>query len=285
MILMAKIELKTTPLASGGLLCTGAARAATVQAQTAGAYVPASSPAPIFFKARAVKEYPHDPDAFTEGLVFADGFFYESTGGNGRSSLRQVEPETGRVLKKYDLPSRYFGEGLTIWNGSLIQLTWKSATGFIYNRGSFSIEREFGYSGEGWGLTNDGKNLIMSNGTAELIFLDPQTLARRNSLQVLDRGRPVRFLNELEYIKGEIYANIWQEDFIAAISPKTGQVTAWIDASDLRKRLPSGSGAEVLNGIAYDAQKGRTFVTGKLWPLLFEIELVKSEDRENKTNQ
>ena len=282
LILFAEIETKETPPAIGWVLRTGAAQAAG-EAQAADSYAPSSSPAPRF-KARVVKEYPHDPEAFTEGLVFGDGFFYESTGLHGRSSLRQVEPETGRVVKKYDLPSWYFGEGLTLWKGSLIQLTWKSAIGFIYNQASFSIEREFSYSGEGWGLTHDGESLIMSNGTAELVFLDPQTLVQRHSLPVLDGGRPVRFLNELEYIKGEIFANIWQEDFIAVISPKTGQVTAWIDVSDLRKRLPPGSSAEVLNGIAYDAQKDRIFVTGKLWPLLFEIEIIKSEDRAKKTN-
>jgi glutamine cyclotransferase len=281
LILFSAIDLKQTPHAMGWVLRIGPARAAA-QAPPADPYGPPSSPAPLF-KVRVVKEYPHDPEAFTEGLVFADGFLYESTGLNGRSSLRQVELETGRVLKKYDLPSWYFGEGLSLWNGSLIQLTWKSATGFIYNQASFSLEREFSYSGEGWGLTHDGKSLIMSNGTAELVFLDPQTLVERHSLPVLDRGRPVRFLNELEYIKGEIFANIWQEDFIAAISPKTGQVTGWIDVSDLRKRLVPGSGAEVLNGIAYDAQKDRIFVTGKLWPLLFEIEIIKSEDGAKKT--
>jgi glutamine cyclotransferase len=210
-------------------------------------------------------------------LVFSGGFLYESTGINGHSSLRQVELETGRVLKQYDLPSRFFGEGLTAWKGSLIQLTWKSGVGFLYNQASFSLEREFGYSGEGWGLTNDGKSLIMSNGADSLIFLDPQTLSRQYSLQVLDNGRPVRFLNELEVIKGQIFANIWQEDFIAVISPKTGVVTAWIDCSDLRKHLPPASGAEVLNGIAYDPQGDRIFLTGKYWPTLFEIETVTSE--------
>jgi glutaminyl-peptide cyclotransferase len=176
------------------------------------------------------------------------------------------------------LPSRYFGEGLTIWKKSLVQLTWKSGKGFIYSIETFSAEREFSYSGEGWGLTHDGKNLIMSNGTAELTFLDPETLAKKYSLRVTDNGKPVRFLNELEFVNGEILANIWQEDFIAAISPKTGQVTGWIDASDLRRRLPPGSGADALNGIACDAQKGRIFVTGKLWPILFEIEIRRTDD-------
>ena len=230
--------------------------------------------APLF-KVRILKRYPHDPCAFTQGLIFANGFLYESTGLNGKSSVRQVELETGRVLKKYDLPFQYFGEGLTLWHGSLIQLTWTSGKGFLYNLKSFAVEREFSYSGEGWGLTNDGKSLVMSNGSEELIFLNPATLVRQRSLRVTDIGEPVRFLNELEYIKGKIFANVWQEDFIAMISPQTGEVTGWIDMSALRGELPPASSAETLNGIAFDAEKDRIFVTGKLWPLLFEIEVIK----------
>jgi len=239
---------------------------------------PLSSPQPHLaplFKIRILKRYPHDPSAFTQGLIFANGFLYESTGLNGSSSLRQVELETGRVLKKYDLPFQYFGEGLTLWDGDLIQLTWTSGKGFVYNLESFAVEREFNYSGEGWGLTNDGKSLVMSNGTEKLIFLNPATLARQRSLRVLDMGEPVRLLNELEYIKGEIFANVWHDDFIAMISPKTGEVTGWLDMSALRGELPPASSAEALNGIAFDAEKDRIFVTGKLWPLLFEIEVIK----------
>jgi len=228
--------------------------------------------APLF-KVRVVKRYPHDPGAFTQGLIFANGFLYESTGLKGRSSLRQVELETGRVLKRYDLPARYFGEGLTLWNGCLIQLTWLSGKGFVYDLKSFALKRKFSYSGEGWGLTNDGKSLIMSNGTEELLFLDPATMVCKHSLRVLDRGVPVARLNELEYIKGEIFANVWQEDFIAIISPKTGEVAGWLDMSDLREQLPQDAG--VLNGIAFDQEKDRIFVTGKLWPFLFEIEVMK----------
>jgi glutamine cyclotransferase len=231
--------------------------------------------APLF-KVRILKSYPHDPGAFTQGLVFARGFLYESTGLNGKSSLRQVELETGRVLKKYDLPFQYFGEGLTLWDGNLIQLTWTSGKGFVYNLESFAVEREFSYSGEGWGLTSDGKSLVMSNGTEELIFLNPATLVRQRSLRVLDRGEPVSLLNELEYINGAIFANVWHDDFVAMISPKTGEVTGWIDMSALRGQLPPASSAEALNGIAFDAGKNRIFVTGKLWPLLFEIEVIKS---------
>jgi glutamine cyclotransferase len=219
-----------------------------------------------------VKTYPHDPAAFTQGLLYANGFLYESTGLNGCSSLRKVELETGRVLKRYDLPAKYFGEGLSLCKGSLVQLTWRSGKGFVYGFESFALEREFSYSGEGWGLTCDGNSLIMSNGTEELAFLDPETMARKHSLRVLDNGRPVCLLNELEYIKGKIFANIWQEDFIAIISPETGEVTGWLDMSPLRKHLPPS--AEVLNGIAFDPEKNRIFVTGKLWPFLFEIEIL-----------
>jgi glutamine cyclotransferase len=180
------------------------------------------------------------------------------------------------VLKKYDLPFQYFGEGLTLWDGNLIQLTWTSGKGFVYNLESFAVEREFSYSGEGWGLTSDGKSLVMSNGTEELIFLNPATLVRQRSLRVLDRGEPVSLLNELEYINGAIFANVWHDDFVAMISPKTGEVTGWIDMSALRGQLPPASSAEALNGIAFDAGKNRIFVTGKLWPLLFEIEVIKS---------
>ena len=266
------ISLQGTSPGMDRVLCIESALAR--QAETA----PLSSAkrhfAPLF-KVRILKRYPHDPFAFTQGLIFANGFLYESTGLNGKSSLRQVELQTGRVLKKYDLPFQYFGEGLTLWHGSLIQLTWTSGKGFVYNMQSFAVEREFSYSGEGWGLTNDGKSLIISNGTEELIFLNPATLVRQRSLRVLDIGEPVRLLNDLEYIKGKIFANVWQEDFIAMISPQTGEVTGWIDMSALRRELPLASSAEALNGIAFDAEKDRIFVTGKLWPLLFEIEVIK----------
>ncbi len=266
------ISLQGTSPGTDRVLCLESAIAR--QAEAAPLYSGKRHFAPLF-KVRILKRYPHDPCAFTQGLIFANGFLYESTGLNGKSSLRQVELQTGRVLKKYDLPSQYFAEGLALWHGSLIQLTWTSGKGFVYNMHTFAVEREFSYSGEGWGLTNDEKSLVMSNGTEELIFLDPSTLARQRSLRVLDNGEPVRLLNELEYIKGKIFANIWMEDFIAMISPRTGEVTGWIDMSALRGELPPASGAEALNGIAFDAEKGRIFVTGKLWPLLFEIEVIK----------
>ncbi|MGC8493020.1 MAG: glutaminyl-peptide cyclotransferase [Syntrophobacteraceae bacterium] len=216
-----------------------------------------------------LREYPHDPRAFTEGLLFANGFLYESTGLNGESTLRKVDLKTGRVLKVYDLPAKYFGEGLALWGGSLFQLTWHAGIAFQYSLHGFSPERRFRYYGEGWGLTADKKSLIMSNGSSEILFLDPATFAVKRTLSVLDMGRPVRLLNELEYIKGKIFANVWHDDQIAVISPKTGEVTGWIDLSSLRRELPPT--AIDLNGIAYDAQNDTILVTGKLWPLLFEI--------------
>jgi glutamine cyclotransferase len=222
---------------------------------------------------KIIGKYPHDPEAFTQGLLYFDGFLYESTGLNGRSSLRKVALKTGRVLKQYDLPAQYFAEGLARWNGSLIQLTWKSGKAFRYALRDFALQREYEYQGEGWGLTDDRKSLIMSNGSSELSFRDPATFAVKRSVRVLDRGRPVRLLNELEYIKGKIFANVWHDDYIAVISPKTGAVTGWLDLSGLRRRLPSS--AMDLNGIAYDAKDDRIFITGKLWPFLFEIKLLK----------
>jgi glutamine cyclotransferase len=226
------------------------------------------------YRVKIIKTFPHDPDAFTEGLIFSGGFLYESTGLNGKSSLRKVDLETGKVVKQFDLPIEYFGEGLTEWGASLIQLTWRTQKGFVYDRETFFKDREFPYSGEGWGITNDGKSLIMSNGTDKLIYLNPQTFKQVRVLPVASGGVPVHLLNELEYIKGEIYANIWQKDEVAKISPKTGEVTGWIDMSELRTLLLDAPHAEVLNGIAYDEENDRIFVTGKLWPKLFQIEII-----------
>ncbi len=239
----------------------------------AGSAVPAAPDKVPTYGIKVIRIYPHDRQAFTQGLVYLDGFFYESTGIYGKSGIRKVEPETGRVVKICDMPSGYFGEGLSGWKDTLVLLTWKSGRGFVYGRESFKVEREFDYDGEGWGLTSDGKSLVMSNGSNELVFLDPQTFARQRVIEVTSGGLPVRFLNELEYIGGEIFANIWQKDIVARISPQTGRVTGWIDMSVLRGYLPAGSRAEALNGIACDAGGGRIFVTGKWWPLLFQIEM------------
>jgi len=219
-----------------------------------------------------VHTYPHDPDAFTQGLVYDNGYLYEGTGLDGRSSLRKVELSTGRVLQHLELPSGYFGEGIVLWKDKVIQLTWKSKIGFVYDRDTFRQLRTFTYSREGWGITQDGKRLIMSDGSSSLFFWDPETLAETGHLDVDDKGRAVSNLNELEYIRGEIYANVWQTDRIARISLTTGHVLGWVDLAGLltdRER----SQADVLNGIAYDAKSRRLFVTGKLWPKLFEIQV------------
>jgi glutaminyl-peptide cyclotransferase len=223
---------------------------------------------------KIVNTFPHDPDAFTQGLIFSDGFLFESTGLHGRSSLRKVELETGIVLRNQPLSNRYFAEGLTAWKDRLIQLTWTTRIGFVYNRETFLRVGEFRYSTEGWGLTNDGENLIMSDGSSILRFLDPETFQEKRKIQVKDRSTPVWFLNELEWINGEIYANIWQKDVVARISPQTGQILGWVDLSGLRALLGREGSPEVLNGIAHDLDRDRIFVTGKLWPKLFEIKIV-----------
>jgi glutamine cyclotransferase len=223
-----------------------------------------------------VHVYPHDAKAFTQGLIYVDGHLYESTGLEGRSSLRMVDLTTGQVLQKHDVPAEYFAEGLTDWGSNLIQLTWRANKGFVYDRFSFSLVRSFPYKGEGWGLTHDATQLIMSDGTAYLRFLDPKTFRETGRVRVTDEaGRGVESLNELEYIHGEIYANIWQTDKIARISPRTGKVVGWIELSGIiDKQELRGEGA-VLNGIAYDSRGDRIFVTGKLWPKLFEIRVVR----------
>jgi glutamine cyclotransferase len=220
-----------------------------------------------------VKTYPHDRDAFTQGLQYLDGGLFEGTGLRGRSSIRRVALETGHVLQRRDIPEPYFGEGITIWKSDLYQLTWQSGVAFVYDRATFAPKRQFRYVGEGWGLTHDGTNLIMSDGTPELRFLDPATFAERRRVRVMAGTRPVDNLNELEFVKGEVLANVWQTDNIVRIEPKSGRVLGWIDLSGL---LTPGerAAAEVLNGIAYDAAGDRLFVTGKLWPKLFEIKLV-----------
>jgi glutamine cyclotransferase len=221
-----------------------------------------------------VHAYPHDSKAFTQGLIFVDGHLYESTGLNGRSSIRMVDLASGTVLQKYDMPVEYFGEGLTDWGGSLIQLTWKAHKGFVYDRFSFSVLKTFPYEGEGWGLTHDGTRLIMSDGTAYLRFLDPKSFVETGRIHVTDAaGRAIEELNELEYIRGEIYANVWGTDEILRISPRTGKVLGWIDLSGIIDKRELSDPDAVLNGIAYDAKGDRIFVTGKLWPKLFEIKV------------
>jgi glutamine cyclotransferase len=223
---------------------------------------------------RIVHTYPHDPEAFTQGLIFVNGQLYESTGLNGRSSLRMDDLETGKVLQRQDVPAQFFAEGLTNWGSTLVQLTWKAHIAFVYDRFSFRQLRTFSYDGEGWGLTQDGKNLILSDGSADLRFLNPETFAVVRRITVTDHGAPVKEINELEYIHGQIYANIWYSNKIARISPQTGKVLGWIDLSGLVASVVPQDQNAVLNGIAYDAQHDRLFVTGKLWPKLFEIKVV-----------
>src|SRR4249920_3469336 len=222
-----------------------------------------------------VHTYPHDPEAFTQGLIYLDGFLYESTGLNGKSSVRKVKLETGEVLQRRDVDARYFAEGLTEWQGSLIQLTWQTRVGFVYDLATFAPKRTFGYLGEGWGLTHDATRLIMSDGTATLRFLDPTTLTETGRVTVTDRNQPVTRLNELEFVKGEVYANVWGTDSIVSIAPESGHVTGWINLAGILPAADHTPGADVLNGIAYDAAGDRLFVTGKQWPKLFEVRLIR----------
>ncbi|PPD59040.1 glutaminyl-peptide cyclotransferase [Dehalogenimonas etheniformans] len=223
---------------------------------------------------RIVNTYPHDRGAFTEGLIYSDGFLYESTGLYGQSTLRKVELATGRALQNASLDSKYFGEGLTVWQDSLVQLTWQTHIGFVSSKDTFSVLKSFSYATEGWGLTQDGTRLIMSDGTSTIYFLDPATFQVSGKIEVKDKGTPVVNINELEYVNGKIYANIWMTDKIAVINPGTGNVESWIDLTGLLPPFSNPVAVDVLNGIAYDAAGKRLFVTGKLWPLLFEIELV-----------
>jgi glutamine cyclotransferase len=226
---------------------------------------------------KIVNSYPHDAKAFTQGLVYEDGFMYEGTGLYGRSSLRKVELETGRILQNHHLPNQYFGEGLTIHGDKITQLTWRSNVGFVYDKEKFSLLKKFNYTTEGWGITDDGKYLIMSDGSDTLYLLDPITHKEINRIKVTYGGRPVTRLNELEYVNGEIFANIWLTDIIARISPESGKVTGWIDLRGLSDDFGSRRGDQVLNGIAYDKKGDRLFVTGKLWPKIYEITLERVE--------
>lgn len=223
---------------------------------------------------KVVHTYPHDPNAFTEGLFYLKGYLYESTGLEGHSSIRKVRLETGEPVLTHDLSPQYFGEGITYWGNRLIGLTWKAQVGFIYDLRTFAVQGQFKYPGEGWALTRNDREIIMSDGTSELRFLDPKTLRELRRIRVTAHGRPIDQLNELEWLHGTILANIWQTDRIAQIDPESGEVVAWIDLSGL---LPAGDRipgrTDVLNGIAYDSAGDRLFVTGKLWPKLFEIRI------------
>lgn len=259
----------------GARRAMAAAATAVLAAVTGGASpgLPPQEGTPIFGY-RVEHTYPHDRGAFTEGLIYRDGFLYESTGLVGQSSIRQVRLETGEVIKRRGLEAPYFGEGLTDWGDSLVLLTWQSKRGLVYDLETFTPRGTFPYQGEGWGLTHDGERLIMSDGTSTLRFLDPATFKELSRLAVTDGGAPVPRLNELEYVRGEICANVWPTDWIARISPRTGLVTGWIDLRGLLPKSAKTNEVDVLNGIAYDAEGDRLFVTGKWWPALYQIALV-----------
>jgi len=223
---------------------------------------------------RVVHVYPHDRSAFTQGLEYRAGYLYEGTGLEGRSSLRKVKLETGQVVQKIDVDPQYFGEGITVLNQQIMELTWRSGIGFVYDQSTFRRLRSFNYPGEGWGLTNDGQQIFMSDGSADIRCWAPGTLQEKRRVTVRDHGLPIMNLNELEYVKGEIYANVWQTDRIARISPADGKVLGWIDLSGLLTSEDRAEPVDVLNGIAYDVLGDRLFVTGKLWPKLFEIKVV-----------
>ena len=229
------------------------------------AQVPSSGGLPLYGY-RVVNVYPHDASAFTQGLQYLDGYFYEGTGLNGRSSIRKVTLETGKVLQQRTVPGEFFGEGITVWKNDLFELTWQSHVAFVYDRATFEPKKRFTYPGEGWGLTSDG--------TDELRVLDPVTFAEKRRIKVTAGGIALRNLNELEYMKGDILANIWMTDYVARVAPDSGRVTAYIDLRGLLTATERAN-TDVLNGIAYDAKQDRLFVTGKLWPKLFEIKLVK----------
>jgi glutamine cyclotransferase len=223
---------------------------------------------------KVVNTFAHDPESFTQGLVFEEGFLYEGTGLYGKSELRKVELDTGNVLQSHELPEEFFGEGITIYGDRIIQLTLKSRTGFVYDKETFDLLREFSYSTEGWGLTHDGRQLIMSDGTPMLYLLDPETFKQNRKVMVLDQDSPVWGLNELEYIDGQIYANVWPTERIVRIEPETGRVVGWIDFEGILAPQDHSEPVDVFNGIAYDPSGDRLFVTGKFYPKIYEVKLI-----------
>jgi glutaminyl-peptide cyclotransferase len=231
--------------------------------------LPAYAEVPVY-TATVVNTYPHDPNAFTQGLAFADGQLYEGTGRNGQSSLRKVALETGEISQRSNLDAQHFGEGITIMNGKVYQLTWQTHLGFVYDLASFKLEKTFFLPGEGWGITHDDKHLIISDGTAFLRMLDPATLKEVSRVEVKQDGQPLARLNELEYIDGEVWANVWYTNDIVRIDPATGTVTGRVDLSGINQQRATD---DVLNGIAWDEQSTRLFVTGKLWSQLYEIKV------------
>ena len=260
-------------LVAAALLVT-AVWAACAQNGGVVAKAPAAPARPVEYAYAIVKVFPHDRGAYTQGLQYHQGFLFEGTGLNGRSSLRKVQLETGKVLQSIPLSSEFFGEGIAIVGDEIAQLTWRNGVGFVYGLSDFRLRRKFSYSGEGWGMATNGREVFMSDGSAAIRVLDPRTFAEKNRFTVRDGGHPVTQLNELEWVEGEIYANVYQTERIARISPRTGQVTGWIDMNGLLSPVMRSGQVDVLNGIAYDAAGKRLFVTGKLWPSLFQIRVV-----------
>lgn len=231
--------------------------------------------APTEYRVEVVKSYPHDPNAFTQGFEYHDGKFYEGTGLEGQSSVRIENYASGEVLRKVDIANSLFGEGITVINGRIVEITWQSHIGFTYNKTDLKRLSEFHYEGEGWGLANDGRHIYFSDGSAEIRILDPATLKETRRIKVHNGAQEVKMLNELEWIQGEIWANVWQTNLIARISPVDGKVLGWIDATGLLKPEDIANlQVDVLNGIAYDATGNRIFLTGKLWPKVFEVRVV-----------
>ncbi len=232
------------------------------------------------FTYKIIKTYPHDVTSYTEGLLIHDGYLFEGTGRYGQSRLLKIDLETGKVIQQQKLSARYFGEGIMVFQDQIFQLTYKSNIGFVYDKNSFDLKKSFNYPAQGWGMTANSTELIMSNGSAALIFLDPKTLKQKRYIIVSDEKSEIGFLNELEYVNGEVYANIWKKDLIARISPKTGKVTAWIDLTGINPDPANSKYPYVLNGIAYDKKSGHLIITGKCWPELYEIELVPRESKD-----
>lgn len=234
-----------------------------------------ATPALAHYKVRVVRTFPHDPQAFTEGLFYDGGALYESTGHNGQSFIRKVDLATGNVLRSVSIASTFFGEGIAPWKGSIVSLTWKTGTGFVWDQDDFRMQKSFNYQGEGWGMTHNDANLIMSDGSPTLKFLDPTTLTVAKTVDVTLNGQPLQRVNELEWVDGKILANVWMTDEIVRIDPGTGKVDAVIDVSDLPDIAEAQKDQDAVpNGIAYDPTGHRLFVTGKLWPHLYQVELV-----------
>jgi glutaminyl-peptide cyclotransferase len=229
-----------------------------------------------------IATYPHSTASYTEGLFYLDGFFYEGTGLKGRSAVMVIQPETGKVLQKVALPSEYFGEGIVNWGSNVYEWTWTSHLCFVYDRFSLRLERQFAYTGEGWGMTHTDREIITSDGSDTLRFRDPQTFKEMRHIVVRDGNRTIEQLNELEYVKGEIYANVWHSDLLARISPRDGHVLGWIDLTGILPPEKKINAESVLNGIAYDAKHDRLFVTGKQWPTIFEIKITALEKRRGR---